>query len=76
MTLKEAKKVAVAEARHRGYVYLAISKQSEIGWYIEQQPTQRAVFFVMKDGTMALRKTDFARNYQRQYLPNIRIKHQ
>lgn len=74
MTLKEAKKDAINFAHKYSYAYLTISKQKEIGWYVEKNPTQRSVFFVTKDGCMELRNTDFARNYQRQYLPNIKLK--
>lgn len=71
MTLKEAKKEAIASKR---WCYLTISKQTEIGWYVERQPTQRTVFWVNRDGALHLHRSDFARNYQRQNLPNVRLK--
>ena len=73
MTLKEAKKEAVLLANKGKHPYLAISKQTEIGWYVETAPTQRAVFWVNKDGSLELHQTDFARNYYRQHLRNVRI---
>lgn len=74
MTLKEAKKGAISEARNHGrYVYLTISKQTEIGWYVEWEATQRTVFLVYKDGSLELHCTDFARNYQREHFPNIKM---
>lgn len=73
MTLKEAKKEAINEAKKYGYFYLTISKQTEIGWYTERVATQRTVFFVHKDGRMELHNSDFARNYQRTHLPNIKL---
>lgn len=74
MTLKEAKKKAVCEARKYGYCYLTISKQTEVGWYVERWATQRTVFWVNRDGTLELHGSDFARNYQRQNLSNVRLK--
>lgn len=74
MTLKEAKKEARKFAQQRNYAYLTISKQTEVGWYPSFEHTQRSVFFVHKDGTMDLLNSEFARNYQRQYLPNVRCK--
>lgn len=71
LTLKEAKKEAIASKR---WCYLTISKQTEIGWYVEYQPTQRTVFWVYRDGALQLHRSDFARNYQRQHLPNVRLK--
>ena len=72
MTLKEAKKEAIAQGDR--YFYLTISKQTEIGWYVERTATQRTVFLVHKDGSLELHNSDFARNYQRQHLPNVRAK--
>lgn len=73
MTLKEAKKEAINEANKYGHFYLTISKQTEIGWYAERQATQRTVFWVNRDGSLELYGSDFARNYQRQHLPNVRF---
>lgn len=73
LTLKEAKKEAINKASTYGY-YLTISKQTEIGWYAERDATQRTVFHVNRDGSLKLHNSDFGRNYQRQFLPNIRIK--
>ena len=74
MTLKGAKKEAIEKSKSYGYRFLTISKQQEIGWYAERYPTQRTVFWVNRDGSLELYSSDFARNYQRQYLPNIRLK--
>lgn len=74
MTLKEAKKEAIDQAKIHRYYYLTISKQTEIGWYAERNATQRTVFLVNRDGSLELHNSDFARNYQRQYLPNIKLK--
>lgn len=74
MTLKEAKKAARDKAKIYRLAYLTISKQTEIGWYAEQSATQRTVFIVWRDGSLELYNSDFARNYQRQYLPNIRLR--
>lgn len=75
MTLKEAKKEAINTSikMKRGYSYLTISKQKEIGWYSESKPTQRTVFWVNKNGSLKLYDSDFARNYQRKYFPNIKL---
>lgn len=73
MTLKEAKKEAINKAKIYGMYYLTISKQKEIGWYSERTPTQRSVFFVYKDGRLNLHDSEFAQNYQRAYLPKIKL---
>lgn len=74
MNLKEAKKEAIDKVKIYGRCYLTISKQTEIGWYTEQNATQRTVFFVHRNGSLELHNSDFARNYQRQYLPKVRMK--
>lgn len=74
MTLKDAKKEAIDKARSYRYSFLTISKQKEIGWYAESKATQCTVFWVNRDGSLELYGSDFARNYQRQYLPNIKLK--
>lgn len=64
MTFKQAR----AEARignSYGCAYMTLSKQKEIGWFVEKAPTQRSVYWVNKDGRLTLLNTDFARNYQR-----------
>lgn len=71
MTLKEARKEAIA--RKRRYLFLTISKQSEIGWYVEDQPTQRTVFVIHKNGDLMLYNSDFARNFQKSSLPKVRL---
>lgn len=73
MTLKEAKKEAIDKTKTHRYCYLSISKQTEIGWYTELNATQRTVFLVNKDGSLELYNSEFARNYQRQYLSNVRL---
>lgn len=73
MTLKEARKEARETAKIYGYGYLSISKQTEIGWYAEQNATQRTVFFVYKDGRLKLFNSEFARNYYRQYLSDTKL---
>ena len=73
MTLKEVRKEAVnGEEKHRS-LFHTISKQKEIGWYVETKASQRTVFMIHKNGSLSLFNSDFARNYQRQYLPNIRL---
>lgn len=74
LTLKEAKKAAIDKARTYGHYCLTISKQKEIGWLTERNATQRTVFWVNRNGSLKLYNSDFARNYQRQYLPNIRMR--
>lgn len=73
MTLKEARKEARDKAKIYGYYYLSISKQTEIGWYTEQNATQRTVFFVYKDGRLKVYNSDFARNYYRQHLSDAKL---
>lgn len=73
MTFKEARKNARELAKHR-YAYLIISKQQEIGWYADTAISDRAVYFVNKDGSLELLSSTFAINYHRQYMKNLKLK--
>lgn len=75
MNFKEAKKEGVKQASKTGrrYRFLTISKQVELGWFVETVPNQRSVFVIYKNGDLSLIDTDFAKNYQKKYFPNIKL---
>lgn len=64
MNFKEARKLArTGEAGS----FLTPAKQKELGWFVEKLPSQRCVFWVHRDGRIDPLKTEFAKQWIRDY---------
>lgn len=71
MTFKEAR----AEARKYNGAYIGVFKDG--GWFVNCHHLgrdSREVFFVMRDGSLIVVNTDFARQYQKKHFANMQKK--